>query len=207
MSDSGLRIRRATTDDFHDLQALWQSMRFPSAELEKRLTEFQVVETASGQLAGAVGLDINGQHARLHSEGYTDFSLADAARDMFWDRIRTIASHHGVLRLWTQEQSPFWVRWGFQPAPADVLERLPAEWKGYEAPWLTLQLKDEATLAAMEKELATFKEQEKQRTAETLGQARTLKTAITVIGFGIGFIGLTIAFIILTRRGLILPGH
>lgn len=207
MSSSPLRIRRATTDDFRSLQALWHSMRFPAEELEKRLTEFQVVETAAGQLAGAIGLQVSGRHALLHSEGYTDFSVADAARELFWERIQTIAAHHGVLRLWTQETSPFWGRWGLQPATPEILERLPAEWNPFEGKWLTIQLKDEAALAALEKELAAFRETGKKRTAETLDQARTLTTTITVIGFAVAAVLIGIALFLFVRRVLTLPVH
>jgi N-acetylglutamate synthase-like GNAT family acetyltransferase len=207
MSPTPLRIRRATTDDFHSLQALWQSMRFPTEELEKRLTEFQVVETADGQLAGAIGLQITGPHARLHSEGYTDFSVADAARELFWERIQTIASHHGVLRLWTQETSPFWARWSFQPASAEILERLPIEWERSGDPWLTIQLKDEAALAAMERELAIFRESEKKRVAETLGQARTMTKTITLITLAVAAIFFGLAFYMYVRRFLAGPLH
>ena len=48
-------------------------MRLPAGELEKRLTEFQVVEAADGQIAGAIGVQIIRQHALLHSEGHTDW--------------------------------------------------------------------------------------------------------------------------------------
>jgi N-acetylglutamate synthase-like GNAT family acetyltransferase len=205
MSLLPLRIRRATTDDFRGLQALWQSMQFPSAELEKRLTDFQVVEAADGQLAGAIGLLITDRHALLHSEGYTDFSVADAARELFWERIQTIAAHHGVLRLWTQEKSPFWVRWGFQPATPEILEHLPATWKGSEDPWLTFQLKDEAAMAAAEKELAIFRESEKKRMVETLDQARTMTTTVTVIAFIMAAILIGFAFFFLMRRFLPQP--
>jgi len=207
MSQSNLRIRRATTDDFRSLQALWLSMRFPAEKLEKRLTEFQVVEAANGQIAGAIGLQIIRQHALLHSEGYTDFSLADDARQLFWERIQTIASHHGVFRIWTREQSPFWARWGFQPASEEVLERLPGEWNHSRDQWLTFQIKDEEAIAKLDKELALFKEAEKKHAAEVLVQARTLTTTITVIGFAVGIILLGIAFYLLLRRGLSLPGH
>ncbi len=207
MSQPQLRIRRATTDDFRSLQALWHSMRLPSEELEKRLTEFQVVETADGQMAGAIGLQITGPHARLHSEGYTDFALADAARELLWERIQTIAAHHGVLRLWTQETSPFWTRWGFQPATAEILERLPGEWKRSEEPWLTFQLKDEEAIAALEKELAEFKQEGKKRTAETLDQARSLTTTITIISFAVAAVLIGIALFLFMRRVLSLPGH
>jgi N-acetylglutamate synthase-like GNAT family acetyltransferase len=203
MNPSTIRIRRATTDDFRSLQALWNSMCLPAAELEKRLTEFQVVEADDGQIIGAIGVQITGRHALLHSEGYTDFSVADAARQLFWERIQTIAAHHGVFRLWTQENSPFWVRWGFQPATLELLERLPAEWKRSEGKWLTIQLKDEAALAAVEKELEAFRESEKKRTAETLDQARTMTTTITVIAFILGIALIGVAIFLFMRRGFL----
>ena len=203
MSSPDLRIRRATTDDFRSLQALWRSMHFPAEELEKRLTEFQVVEAADGQIAGAIGVHIVGPYALLHSEGYTDFAVADASRQLFWERIQTIAAHYGVLRLWTQEESPFWVRWGFQPAPIELLERLPADWKRSAKPWLTFQLKDEAALAAVEKELEAFRESEKKHAAESLDQARAMITTIKIIAFVVGFILIGIAFYLYLHR--ILP--
>ena len=206
MSSPNLRIRRATTDDFQSLRGLWNSMRFPADELERRLTEFQVVEADDGQIAGAIGLQITGQHALLHSEGYTDFSVADAARELFWERIQTIAAHHGVFRLWTQENSPFWVRWGFQPANAETLGRLPGEWKRSEEKWLTIQLKDEEALATLEKELSLFRESEKQRTARALDQARTMTTTITIIAFVVGIALIGLAIYLFLRRGF-LPMH
>jgi N-acetylglutamate synthase-like GNAT family acetyltransferase len=201
MSSPNLRVRRATTDDFQSLRSLWNSMRLPAGELEKRLTEFQVIEAADGQIVGAIGVQIIRQHALLHSEGYTDFSVADAARELFWERIQTIAAHHGVFRLWTQENSPFWVRWGFQPATIEQLERLPAEWKRSEGKWLTFQLKNEEAIAALDKELEAFRESEKKRTAETLEQARTMTTTITVIAFVVGIVLIGVAFYLFMRRG------
>jgi N-acetylglutamate synthase-like GNAT family acetyltransferase len=205
MSPPDLRVRRATTDDFQSLRSLWKSMRLPADELEKRLTEFQVIVTADGQIVGAIGVQIIRQHARLHSEGYTDFSVADAARELFWERIQTIAAHHGVFRLWTQENSPFWVRWGFQPANAETLARLPEEWNRPEEKWLSIQLKDEEAIAKLDKELAKFKELEKQRTAETLEQARTMTKTLTVIVFALGIILIGAALFLFVRRNPFLP--
>jgi len=180
-------------------------MRLPADELEKRLTEFQVIETAGGQIVGALGVQIIRQHALLHSEGYTDFSMADAARQLFLERIQTIAAHHGVFRLWTQENSPFWSRWGFQPPNAEILARLPGEWKCSEEKWLTIQLKDEEAIAALDKELAQFRESEKQRTAQTLDQARTMTKTITVIVFVIGIVLIGVAVFLFMRRNPFLP--
>jgi N-acetylglutamate synthase-like GNAT family acetyltransferase len=205
MSPAHLRVRRATTDDFQSLRSLWKSMHLPANELERRLTEFQVIETAGGQIIGAIGVQIIRQHALLHSESYLDFSLADAARELFWERIRTIAAHHGVFRLWTQESSPFWTRWGFQPANAETLARLPGEWKRSGEKWLTFQLKDEEAIAALDKELAQFRESEKQRTAQTLDQARTMTKTFTIILFALGIILVGAAIFLFVRHNPFLP--
>lgn len=182
-------------------------MRLPAGELERRLTEFQVIESADGQIAGAIGVDIIRQHARLHSEVYADFSVADEARQLFWERIQLIASHHGVFRLWTQENSPFWSRCGFRIVITESLVQLPEEWKRFEGKWFTLQLKNEEALATLEKELTTFKELERQRTAQAQDQARMLTTIITIIGFVIGIALIGFAFYLILRRGLLFPMH
>jgi N-acetylglutamate synthase-like GNAT family acetyltransferase len=200
MSSPPLRIRRATTNDFQSLKSLWNSMRLPADELESRLTEFQVIESADGQIVGAIGLQIIRPHARLHSEAYTDFALADAARQLFWERIQLIASHHGVFRLWTQENSPFWSRCGFRIVITESLVQLPEEWKRFAGKWYALQLKSEAALATLEKELTAFRESEKQRTTQTLGHARMMTTAITAVCFGVFFICIAVLIYLLIRR-------
>jgi len=190
MNSQTLRIRRATVDDRAALKWLWRSMRLPADELEKRLTEFQVVENSDGQIVGAIGIKIGRQHALLHSEGYADFGVADAARQLFWERVQTLAANHGVFRLWTQERSPFWKSFGFQPPNAGTFARLPAEWKNeFDGGWLTLQLKDEAVIAAaLEKEFAQFMAAEKRDTEHIARQARTLNTILTIIGFAVGIL-------------------
>ena len=116
----------------------WFRYRPAPDELEPRLTEFQVVENSDGEVVGAIGIQFSRQHALLHSEGYSDFGVADAARQLFWERIQTLASHNGIFRVWTQERSPFWKSFGFQPPNAEVLERLPDEWKNeFDGGWLT----------------------------------------------------------------------
>jgi hypothetical protein len=105
--------------------------------------------------------------------------------------------------LWTQENSPFWVRWGFQPATVELLERLPAEWKHSGDKWLTIQLKNEEAIAALDKELEAFRESEKKRTAETLDQARTMTATITVIAFILGIVLIGVAIYLFVRRGFL----
>ena len=207
MDSTVLRVRRATTDDREGLKALWQSMLLPADDLEKRLTEFQVVESTDGRLLGAVGIQIVRQHAWLHSEGYFDFAHADQARQLFWERVQTLASNHGVFRMWTQESSPFWSQLGFRPASAGKLSELPPEWQPIRGEWFVLQLKDEAAIKqALDKDFATFMSAEKRNTERTHEQARTLKNIITIIGFAIGILCLGFAAYLLVHRNSFSPG-
>jgi N-acetylglutamate synthase-like GNAT family acetyltransferase len=207
MDSTVLRVRRATTDDREGLKALWQSMLLPVDELEKRLTEFQVVESTDGRLLGAIGIQIVRQHAWLHSEGYLDFAYADQARQLFWERVQTLASNHGVFRMWTQESSPFWSQLGFRPASAGKLSELPPEWQPIRGEWFVLQLKDEEAIAnALDKDFAAFMSAEKRNTERTYEQARTLKNIITVIGFAIGILCFGIAAYLLVHRNSFSPG-
>jgi hypothetical protein len=214
MNPQTLRIRRATVDDRDTLKILWASMRLSPDELEKRLTEFQVVENSDGQVLGAIGIQFSRQHALLHSEGYSDFSVADAARHLFWERIQTLASNHGVFRLWTRENSPFWKSFGFQPPGDEVLARLPVEWKNESADapeqnrtgWLTLQLKnEEAISAALEKEFAPFMAAERKDADRVSEKARTLNTIITVIGFAVGILSIGFAVYLFVHRNPFSP--
>jgi N-acetylglutamate synthase-like GNAT family acetyltransferase len=194
-----LRIRRATTDDLESLKSLWSSMRLPADELEKHLTEFQVVEDADGKILGGIGIRFSKPHAWLHSEGFADFSVADAARQLFWERIQILAANHGVFRVWTRERSPFWKSFGFQPPNAETLARLPEEWKSEpDGAWLTLQLKnEEAIAAALEKEFPAFMDAEKKQTARVLEQAKILRNIVTVIGFAFGILSFGFAIYLL----------
>jgi N-acetylglutamate synthase-like GNAT family acetyltransferase len=202
MNPQTLRIRRATVDDRDALKNLWASMRLPPDELEKRLTEFQVVENSEGEVLGAVGIQFSGQHALLHNEGYSDFGVADAARQLFWERVQTLASNLGVFRLWTQERSPFWKSFGFQPPSAEVFSKLPAAWKNeFDGGWLTFQLKNEEVIAAaFEKEFATFMTGEKLETKRISEKAKTINTVITVICFAIGILCAVIAIYLFVHR-------
>src|SRR5580765_781319 len=108
MNSANYRVRRATVDDLAALKVLWESMSFGAVELEKKLTEFQVAEAPDGEIAGALGFEINQRHGRIHSEAFAPSSPADIVRPMIWTRLQSLCMNHGVFRLWTQEQSPFW---------------------------------------------------------------------------------------------------
>jgi hypothetical protein len=207
MSASTLRVRRATVEDLGQLRPLWDSMRLPVTELEPRLTEFQIVEDAEGKLVGGIGFQIGGTQGCLHNEGFTDFGLADTARELLWKRIQTLATNHGILRLWMRDSTPFWIRLGFKPPLPEDTKRLPAEWNTEGPPWLTLQLKNEAAIHAVETELAMFMSAQKQHSDRTLDQMRTLKTLATILAFIFALLAFGAAGYLLLKRPELLHGR
>jgi hypothetical protein len=200
MTASTLRVRRATVEDLAMLRPLWESMRLPVAELEPRLTEFQLVQHEDGKIVGGIGFQVSGNQGRLHNEGFTDFGMADAGRELLWKRIQTLATNHGIFRLWMQESAPFWIRLGFKPPLPEDLKKLPADWNTEGATWLTLQLKNEAAIHAVEKELAMFMSAQKQHSQRTLDQMRTLKKLVTILAILFALFALFAALLLLIKR-------
>lgn len=189
MSSFKFQARRATVDDLPRLKELWAMMRIADGDLERQLTDFQVVVDETGNVVGSVAMQMTARQARIHSEAFEDFSLAEYARPALWTRIQTLAANHGLVRLWTQEQSPFWSRNGFQAAPEEALEKMPSMWDRFSTGWLTIKLKDEDAMASLDKEFALFMETEKQQRSQVLGQARIIKivvlTLITLLAIAI----------------------
>lgn len=175
MSSSAFRIRRATIDDLATLKRLWESMRIPHTDLDRRLTEFQVAERANGEVVGTVGFHMVQRHGLIHSEAFSDFGVADQVRPLFWQRINALALNHGIARFWTRENTPFWTHNGLLPADEETLKRLPEQWNRSTPGWLTLRLKDEDAIASLDKEFDMFVAAEKARTAEAFSSARKLK--------------------------------
>ncbi len=168
------RVRRATTDDVPGLIALWKSAHLPADELDKRFTEFQIVETADGKLLGAIGLQIVGAEGKIHSEAYSDFGLTDQLRPLLWERLLNVATNHGLFRLWTNESAPFWKKdCGFISPPVEALAKLPPQF-GKAAAMLQLK-EDRAAPAALEAEFARFRAEEGARSQKMFRQARLFK--------------------------------
>ncbi len=209
MSQSAYRVRRATVDDLEGLLGLWEAMQFLTVELERRLTEFQVVESDDGALLGALGMEIAGRHGRIHSEGFTDFALADALRQQLWERMQSVATNHGLARLWTQEPAPFWNHSGFHPANDESLKKLPGQWGTVQSGWLTLRLRDEEALQiSLDKEFARFKEEEQARRQGMLRRTQALKSFTTLVAVVLMIIVLVICiYMLLHRNNLRPPGR
>jgi N-acetylglutamate synthase-like GNAT family acetyltransferase len=201
MTLTGYRIRRATLDDIGQLMLLWQSMRFNTEDLAKRITEFQVAESTDQKVVGAIGLQISERQGRLHSEAFTDFALADALRPQLWERLQAVASNHGLVRLWTQEQAPFWSHCGLAKADPEAMEKLPMAWRSLGGSWLTLKLKEDIEeVISADKEFAMFMEAERQRTERTFQQARILKMIATLIAIALLFLVIGGAFFVIRHN-------
>jgi hypothetical protein len=202
MSPSTYRVRRATLDDLNILRAMWESMNIPAVDLDKRLTEFQVVQALDGTVVGALGFEMCERQGLLHSEAFSDLSVAEIGRALLWDRIRTLASNHGIFRLWTREQAPFWRQHGLVPARPDVLEKLPAQWQTTDSQWFTVALKDEQAIVSMEKELAMLMAAEKARTARTLQRAQIVKYVATGLAVILAiFVAIAVFYLIRNNPG------
>jgi hypothetical protein len=203
MSNRQPQARRATIDDLSKLAPLWRAEGLPAHDLEKRFKEFQLIEGPDGEVLGTVGLQISGQEGRLHSETFAHPEDGDALRQQLWDRVQMIANNHGIIRLWTQLESPFWHHVGFTGASGDLMVRLPAVFVGDQRPWSFYQLRSEAASAiSLDKEFAMFREAEREKTEQIFRQARVLKMIAAVLAVAV--LGLVIfwaiSFFQLQRR-------
>jgi hypothetical protein len=177
-------------------------MKYPTQELEKRLTEFQLAVDIENRIAGAVGLQLQGKHARIHSEAFADFSQADTLRDVLWHRLQSVATNHGLVRLWTTEDAPFWSRCGLTPATAEEQEKLPAPWKQSGARWLTLKLREDIEeVVNLDKEFALFMESERERSRQVMGQAKMLKLLATLLSVSLFLAVIILGYILIRKKG------
>src|SRR5213082_2724152 len=193
MDSPSYSARRATVDDLGGLKILWERARLQVLDLEKRLTDFQLIVSEAGDLIGAIGLHIEGKQGRLHSGAFTQPEQADQFRPRLWERIQTVARNHGLVRLWTQEGGPFWQEAGFTETSPEALKKLPANFGGAPARWLTLQLKDEhAAALSVEHEFELFQTAQKEETEKLMRLGRTMKfTVFAALGIAVA-IGLVL---------------
>ncbi len=184
MSSPEYTLRRATVDDLIGLKQLWERAHLQVLDLEKRLTEFQLIVTETGDLIGALGLHLEGKQGKIHSEAFTPSENQDhdKFRQQLWERVQTIARNHGLVRLWTQEGAPFWTQRGFQEAGAETVTKLPAGFGDSSKNWLTLQLKEEnPAVVSIEKEFEVFQAAERDSAEKLIQQAKVLRYVAYVI--------------------------
>ena len=184
-----LSARRATVEDLPALQALWQIGGLPAEELEKFLTEFQVVPgEGEGVLLGAIGLMVEGNDALLHSEALVPGDegdggdQSDAIRAALWRRLQIIARNQGIHRLWTQEDADYWRTGGFGAAPAETVSAATAAFVDKTATWLVCELIDPAKAKQLVTEqMAIWHATRTQEADELQGKIRAFRNASLLI--------------------------
>jgi len=176
-------VRRATVDDLPGLKLLWERAGLQVLDLERHLTEFQLISSLEGDLAGAIGLHIDGRHGLIHSEAFAQPEEEDDFRQLLWDRLRNLARNFGLSHLWTQEQAPFWHQQAkFNEADAEVVKKLPAAFGDPHRHWSGVGLRDEAVEAkSLEKEFELFQQASRVGLDQVLSQTRRLKVGAYVI--------------------------
>jgi N-acetylglutamate synthase-like GNAT family acetyltransferase len=183
MNAAEYRARRATIEDLPALLAMWQTMQFPTGELDRRLTEFQVVVNGSGAIVGAVGLQMAGKNGLIHSEAFTDFGVADTLRPLLWERLQMVAANHGTVRVWTRETAPFWPQTGLIKPDEEALTKLPPAWKDKPGELLVLKLREDVEEAlSADKEFALYVQAEKENTRATLDTAKVMNKVAMALG-------------------------
>lgn len=179
------QTRRATVDDLAVLRNLWRRAKLPVPIFEKALADFQVVETADGQVFGAIGLQIAAQQGRIYGEAWAHPELAPDARSQLWQRLLTLARQHRLTRLWIESGTgPFWLDQGLELAGSEALKKLPAGFVQEDnRPWLMLQTREEpASRAGAELELELFRQAQQAQRERATRQARILRVfAILVV--------------------------
>jgi len=186
MNEPQYHLRRATVDDLPGLKVLWERARLQVLDLEKRLTDFQLVVSDAGDLIGAVGLHIEGKQGQVHSEAFAQPEQEAQFRDQVWERIQVVARNHGLVRLWTREAAPFWRQQaGFAEASAGLVEKLPASFGDAPGHWLMLQFREEnLSVLSLEREFELFQASQKQETEKLMQMGRKLKF-ITMFSLGV----------------------
>lgn len=170
--------RRATVEDLPQLLVLWRLERLPADQLEKRLTEFQVVVDEAQILLAAVGLQISAHHGLLHNEAIARPELADQARQLLWERLQRVAVNHSIDRLWTKLPFPFWRNLGFRAPTDEELAGLPEACDGKNPAWQTLPLRTgDASSDAIEKQFAMLRALNSQEAGQFKRRALLFKRA------------------------------
>jgi hypothetical protein len=171
-------------DDLPQLVELWTAAHLPAAVLEKSFTDFQIVHDEIGKLVGAIGLQVEGRQGRVYAETFADFALSDSLRPELWKRLQTVAQNHGLFRVWTEEDAPWWKKDAGFAAPAEeISQKLPPAFGQPGSTWITLRLREEmADPDFLDKEMALFRETERANREALMERAKAIRVFGTALG-------------------------
>ena len=199
---SEITYRRATVDDVEALAKLWEHAGLNVVELEKRLTDFQIAEAPSGDVIAAIGLHVNAQQGRLHSEAYLDDFNIPVLRPKLFERIQNVAKNYGLIRVWKLDDTSAWEEYGFREPEPSEMEAYPPGFGNWKADWTVLKLREDiASADLIEKEIELFRITNQEDNLKIVRRAKVFKLlaiTISVVLFIIVAFGL---FIMVTKSG------
>jgi hypothetical protein len=190
MTEFNFHFRRATLEDLDVLRGLWQTALYAPMELEKHLTEFQLVEGDDGRLLGALGIRISGEEAWIHHEAFTHPTTESA---MF--------GNQGVHRVWTKEKADHWNFIGFRMPTSDEKPKFPSELGTSDRSLKVFPLRDFKAEKIIEKKMIELQASRFEEEAQSERRTRIVR----IIAWSLaGFLMVLLAYF--TIRGLmILP--
>jgi N-acetylglutamate synthase-like GNAT family acetyltransferase len=185
---SAYQTRRATLEDLPQLRALWQTEHLPAEELERRFTEFQIALNSEGELAGAIGLQMNKLHGLVHSEVFTNPEEAAEIRPLLWKRILTVAKNNGLVRLWALPTTSFYREQGMTDIDDVLRAKLPEGFGSPLADWVTLKLKEENPgPGSIEKDFEIFAMAQRAESERLMNRAKAFRIvayALLIVALG-----------------------
>jgi hypothetical protein len=145
-------------------------------------------------------LRVSGKEGWLHDEAFVTPEQKDEVRALLWDRVKTLARNHGLVRLWIREQAPFWHHSGFGDVAPDRMIQLPKAFGIPDSGWRVLQLRDDPVeLVSAEKELAIFQQTSRVGMEQMLAQTQRLRTIAYAIGLTVFIIALGVGGFLVLR--------
>ena len=193
-----LSARRATVEDLPSLRGLWQAAGLPWDQLDRFVTEFQVVPASvdSDVLIGAVGFLVEGGDGLLHSEAVVADEAADETRAALWRRVQIIGRNQGVHRIWTQEDAAYWATCGFKAAGPEALAACKGSFLDRSASWLWFEYPAPETVKArLDEQMAIWQATRTQEAAalqERIRHYRNLAVLVATVVIGIMIVMLSI---------------
>ncbi|MDA1276045.1 MAG: hypothetical protein O2960_18670 [Verrucomicrobia bacterium] len=190
MHPTKIQARRANLDDLPGLRDLWRNAKISELSVEKRFTEFQIVEEIGGTIIACAALEISGRQGKIHSWIPPNSEIHKHAEHLLWMRISALAQNHGLVRLWTLETGEFWKSHSFSGPNSTMRRNLPSPFGLDSRDWLFLQLRDDtAETMSVEQHLELFQETQRRVSEKMLSRIRVARlfagTAATVVLFAL----------------------
>ena len=181
-------------EDLDFLRGLWRAQGVDPADFEERWPEFHVIIDLQGAPVGAVGFMVEGKNGWLFFEGYDLETAAESAQELAINRVVNLAKSQGLLRVWSHLDSANLESRDFTVATPSQRTFLPVEWDRALAPepnqrvdWKVAQIRDEAAMQQMEKELALF---------DAMNQGRRMSDQKPVAGKMMSILAIILAIVI-----------